>query len=396
LNIYIYGNNGFKKDIHETLEHANIKFKLDSNSEIKDIDELEDLKTAIENNPNDIYLIDDEKIIKKNKLSQKIKFLAPKDGIEEEFLLDNGIADLSVDSLKEIPKYIIKRYEQLKTSENTDIQNSIIEIVDEAYNEDESNMDFELDDELAKLLASDNSSSSMDVSSKSNSDYEPSTFEENDKSQTVDTMGEIEALMEDKTPEDVPTNINLDEMESLIENASSDDENEEELSKEELSSLINFDEDVGLNNVSADYDDENTVQSEDDDKTSEDLELENEEDLSNENEFLSELDNIDISKTDDAKENIEELELKNDKLMEAIEGESMSDEFAELENLNEEDILEALNGFENVKAVKADAPVPSTTNEKVSLESSNVDDLAGLISKLLNNKTLEITIKIKD
>ena len=131
MNIYIYGNNSFKKEIHETLEHANIKFKLDSDSKIEDITTLNLLKSTIEANPNDIYLIDDEKIIKKNAISQKIKFLTPKDGIEEEFLLDNGIADISVDSLTEIPKYILRKYEQQKEID-PNIQNSIIDIVDEA------------------------------------------------------------------------------------------------------------------------------------------------------------------------------------------------------------------------------------------------------------------------
>ncbi|MFA9374228.1 MAG: hypothetical protein ACERKK_08725, partial [Poseidonibacter sp.] len=102
MNIYIYGNNSFKKEIHETLEHANIKFKL-GDSKIQDLSELEDLKNAIQKNPKDIYLIDDEKIIKNNLLTQKMKFLLPKDGIEQEFLFDNGIADMSVDSLSEIP-----------------------------------------------------------------------------------------------------------------------------------------------------------------------------------------------------------------------------------------------------------------------------------------------------
>lgn len=403
MNIYIYGNNGFKKDIHETLEHANIKFKLDENSEIKDIDELEDLKAAIENNPNDIYLIDDEKIIKKNKLSQKIKFLAPKDGIEEEFLLDNGIADLSVDSLKEIPKYIIKKHEQLKASESEDIQNSIIDIVDEAYSEDESDYNFELDDELAKLLASDGSSSSNDneIQIEEIQESTSTLLEKDNSSNNLDSMGDIDNLMSEDTMEDsseISTSIDLDEMDSLISDIS--DENEEkELSKDELNSIINFDEDVGLNNVSTDYDDEETLQN--DEKIEDEIESLDIDSLDNDEDFLKELENIeniDIQEENTSLNDIDDLEKKDDKIEEVIKGDNMSDEFSELENLNEEDILEALNGFENVKAVKADTPVPvsNTANEKVSLESSNVDDLAGLISKLLNNKTLEITIKIKD
>ncbi|WP_122893926.1 hypothetical protein [Arcobacter peruensis] len=320
MNIYIYGNNSFKKEIHETLEHANIKFKLDSNSVIEDIEDLELLKSTIEANPNDIYLIDDEKIIKKNALNQKIKFLAPKDGIKEEFLFDNGIADLSVDSLKEIPKYILRKYEQQKEIE-PNIQSSIIDIVDEAYEDDIDDIDdmddinIELDEELAQLL-----------SSSKNDDDEISNVE-------------------------IKKDINLDELEGLIE--LEDDSNE--LSKEELTSLINFEEDVGLNNTTSDYDEQKI-------------------------EETPEENSLNINELEDT---IEE---------EFKQGEDMSKEFTELDSLNEQDVLNALEGI-NSPTISSNS---NTSNEKIEVESSNVQDIAELISKLLNNKTLEITVKIKD
>jgi len=317
LNIYIYGNNSFKKEIHETLEHANIKFKLDSNSVIEDIEDLELLKSTIEANPNDIYLIDDEKIIKKNALNQKIKFLAPKDGIKEEFLFDNGIADLSVDSLKEIPKYILRKYEQQKEIE-PNIQRSIIDIVDEAYEDDMDDMDdinIELDEELAQLLSS----------SKSDDD-------------------EISNV-------EIKKDINLDELEGLIEL----EDDSTELSKEELTSLINFEEDVGLNNTTSDYDEQKI-------------------------EETPEENSLNINELEDT---IEE---------EFKQGEDMSKEFTELDSLNEQDVLNALEGI-NSPTISSNS---NTSNEKIEVESSNVQDIAELISKLLNNKTLEITVKIKD
>jgi len=326
LNIYIYGNNSFKKEIHETLEHANIKFKLDSDTKIEDITNLELLKSTIEENPNDIYLIDDEKIIKKNAISQKIKFLSPKDGIEEEFLLENGIADISVDSLKEIPKYILKKHEQQKDLE-PNIQNSIIDIVDEAYENDkdtdlEDDFDIELDDELAQLLSSANDDT------KKHKNEEDKEIEEN--------------KIED---------VNLDELEGLITN--DEDTSNKELSKDELSSMINFEEDFGLNNIKSDYD-QNVIQEE--------------------------------------KKQSDFMEMENITLEESIQGDDMSNDFSELDSLNEEDILNALSNI--------DSPITTTNNEpvsqKVEVESSNVNDIAELISKLLNNKTLEITIKIKD
>ena len=318
MNIYIYGNNSFKKEIHETLEHANIKFKLDSDSKIEDISTLELLKLTIESSPNDIYLIDDEKIIKKNAISQKIKFLTPKDGIEEEFLLDNGIADISVDSLKEIPKYILKKYEQQKEIE-PNIQNSIIDIVDEAYENEEDDFDIELDDELAQLLSSAN---------------------------VEEKKEELEKVKVD--------DVNLDELEGLIRE---EDNTSPELSKEELSSMINFEEDFGLNNIQSDYDDKELFQK---NKVQE-----------KESDFM---------------------EMENMTLEESIQGDNMSSDFSELDSLNEEDVLSALSNI--------DSPITTTTNDssnqKIEVESSNVNDIAELISKLLNNKTLEITIKIKD
>jgi len=298
LNIYIYGNNSFKKEIHKTLEHANIKFKLDSNSIIEDIEDLEVLKSKIKANPNDIYLIDDEKIIKKNALSQKIKFLTPKDGIEEVFLLDNGIADLSVDSLKEIPKYILRKYEEQKELE-PNIQNSIINMVDEAY-EDNNDLDIKLDDELSQLLSS-------------------------------------SEKKEEK-------NVNLDEIENLI--------------KDEDSLNTNFDENVGLNNISSDYDDEKSF----------------DENTIKEKKDTSVLKNEDIDDTTEK---------------EFTKGNTMPNDFTELDSLNEKDILQALEGVDN-------SDITEKGSEQIELKSSNVQDIAELISKLLNNKTLEITVKIKD
>lgn len=395
MNIYIYGNQSFKKDIHQTLDHANIKFKLDSDSIIKDIDNLEELKNTIKSNPNDIYLIDDEKIIKKNSLNQKIKFLTPKDGIEQEFLLDNNIADLSVDSLAEIPKYILKKHEQEKSIDSS-IHDSIIGIVDEAYekeseetekikNEDEFDIDeLELDDELADLLSK-NTSEEDDIDINSN---------ENE-----------EILAQD---------VNLDDMEEFMkdmDNLSSSD-NKEDISDEEFKSLMNFDEDFGLNNVSFDYDDENLV---DEKNTKEiNIEIEDENNLLDEDFDESFLENIEIEKDNENIESTDEDFLKNieneDELKDLFDnidietntkekGEVMDDEFSELNSLSEEDILNALDGFETQSVSKnISSPKPETKKEtqSVNVSSTSVDDIAQLISKLLNNKTLEITIKIKD
>lgn len=85
MNIYIYGSIGFRKQMHDALGHANVKFRLDESGKIEDIDSLEVLKKTIQEKPDDIYLIDQEKIIDAKTLSSKIGFLRPKDGIEKVF-----------------------------------------------------------------------------------------------------------------------------------------------------------------------------------------------------------------------------------------------------------------------------------------------------------------------
>ncbi len=301
--IYIYGSDSFKKDIHNVLNHSNIKFRLDDHGEIIDLKTLDELKNAIEDNPNNIYLIDDSKIIKKNALNQKIKFLKPKDGIEQEYLLDNGIGDISVDSIEELSKHIIKKLESMiDEKESDEIQESIIEIVDEAYEnndlEEEKNY-IQLDDELSSLLSH--------------------VEEENDD------IFEDESISE--------TDFKIDE-------------------KEDLSSLedLNFEEDF--------------------DK----IEIEKE---------------INDKKLEDLNKNIEE----------SVQGDEMADEFSEFDTLDEAEILAALGGLDSNVSITTNKKVSSTSNNTESVNisgASNVDEIAQLISKLLNNKTLEITVKVKD
>lgn len=431
MNIFIYGNSGFKKEIHETLEHANIKFKLDDNSIIKDINELEELKQVIQENPNDIYLIDDEKIIKKNALTKKIKFLVPKDGIEEEFLLDNGIADLSVDSLKEIPKYILKKHDEMMSQSQEDIHDSIVDIVDDAYSEDDGFDDeIELDDELAQLLASEEPEELEEINEENMDDLLITKEKEEEKEDlSFDELSIDDLLLDedlslseekkdllDEDNLDIEQDINLDDLESLMSSDDSDNDSGDILSEEELNSMMNFDEDVGLNNVTFDYDDNELVT---DDK------IENDEDssfqeVSENDDIINQIDDFDSFEEIDGLDGLDELDkileennievdspTEEIKIEETItnkvefdEGESMSDEFSELDSLNEADILSALDGVSDIKPVnKTASSTPkqvASANENVEITSSNSQDIADLISKLLNNKTLEITIKVKD
>ncbi len=375
MNIYIYGNHSFKKDIHETLEHSNIKFKMDNDCVIKEINDLSVLKQTIKNNPYDVYLIDDEKIIKKNSLQKKIKFLTPKDAIEEEFLLDSGIADLSVNSLSEIPKYIIRKYEdQKKTNEQEKV--SIFDDVDSAADKDNN---VELDEELAKLLAKED--------------------EVHEEQINIPTDNYLES-------ENLEDLFNISDDINFQQSSSNDN-----ISKNEFDDIMNFNDDFGLNNISFDYDDD-AANNEPLDPMEEDFfksismdKEENDEEEDDENEIFEDIDFLEEIFTNKEKNKQEKEEKVNENKIfnESLQREkSMNDdEFFELDSLNEKDLLEALsyNGdnVSNMNHTDLKTNILENSSNTISVNSSsNVDELAQLISKLLNNKTLEITIKIKD
>jgi len=313
LNIFIYGNASFKSDIHKIFARSNIKFRLSESDAIQEINTLIELRTAIENHPTDIFLIDDAKIYRKNALNEKIKFLKPNDAIEAEFIKEHGIDDISVNSLEELPKHIIKKLEESNDSsydddyttsrENIDIQESIISIVDDAYSEQEG-----------ETNTNNESTSNID--------------EENDKIQLDD---ELSSLLVCEEPNEIAE--------------------EDELEATQTVDEFSLDEDI--------HDIEDILVEED-------------------------LQTQDANKIDE------------------LEGENMSDEFSELDNLNESDILAALDGLDNID-INSVSPSMTTSNHGdtvtnnvgVELNGSNVNDIASLITQLLNNKTLEITIKVK-
>ena len=449
MNIFIYGNQNFKNEVHKILLNSKIETILED-VKIEDISNIDILKDNIAKNPDDIYLIDEDKIIKKS----RFKFLKQKDGIEEDFLLQYGVNDLSIDSLEEIPNYIIRKYERIAFKEKD-------------KSEEIKNEDLLLDNELANLLESKEQENSQNLTS---------------------------SILEE------PVGININELDNLIELESSD---KEKLDTNYIS-MEDFDENFGLNNVSFDYDDDSTfnedlksdedllqdilnnsivdeddyefvgetfedknflddifpnstifdmdenstksinivLQEEDKEETNEDElkkdELENienfqfnevfqnienkkDEDIKqiyknidiienieeeNEKEKTPEYQNIEIDELNDL--NLEDFsfadpDLQNKKSEDVSKkGEDMSDDFFELDSLNEQDLIEALSGSgisnvaqtdtQNIKESKK----MEISNNNIDIGSSNINDIASLISKLLNNKTLEITIKIKE
>ncbi|MDN5087840.1 hypothetical protein [Aliarcobacter butzleri] len=418
MNIYIYGNQRFKKEIYKILDSSQIK-KIDNNVIIKEIGNLNDLKETIKAQPKDIYLIDDEKIIKKDSL--KSKFFAPKDGVDEQFLVESGVNDLTINSLSEIPEYIIRKYELEKNLEDIKKGNKI-----------------ELDDELSKLLVNE-----------------------------TQIEKKLESIPEIKDDE-IVSGVNLNELENLIETT-------EEIENIDLHKLDNndkitnefedFNNDFGLNNISFDYDDDNILndhslsdedvlsqilnsasidednyeflgetfedvnfleelfpdkaeflatfekpekQVEDDktEMTDEFIEFDDDEEVHLPDEEIQEISDLEEDNFENEKKEViiepmdEDEESEN---FEDLEGENMNDnEFSELDSLNEKDLMEALNykADEIVQVPKnqENTQIISNVNNKetVILNSSNVDEISQLISKLLSNKTLEITIKLKD
>ena len=448
MNIFIYGNQNFKNEVHKILLNSKIETILED-VKIEDISNIDILKENIAKNPDDIYLIDEDKIIKKS----RFKFLKQKDGIEEDFLLQYGVNDLSIDSLEEIPNYIIRKYERIAFKEKD-------------KSEEIKNEDLLLDSELANLLESKEQENSQNLTS---------------------------SILEE------PVGININELDNLIELESSD---KEKLDTNYIS-MEDFDENFGLNNVSFDYDDDstfnqdlksdedllqdilnNSIVDEDDyefvgetfedtnfldeifpnnkildidensitpinivlqeDDKKEDVEennLESTEDFQfnkvfedidvSKNEDINKIDeNIDI--IDDLEEKVEEklenksieieelndlsledfdfenldfenLDLKNEDFDDVVKkGEEMSDDFLELDSLNEQDLIEALSDSNISNAIPIETKniqeqkQIEKINSNFEIDSSNVNDIASLISKLLNNKTLEITIKIKE
>ena len=374
--------------------------KIDNNVIIKEISNLNDLKETIKAQPKDIYLIDDEKIIKKDSL--KSKFFAPKDGIDEQFLVESGVNDLTINSLNEIPEYIIRKYELEKNLEDIKKENKV-----------------ELDDELSKLLANET---------------------------------QIE-----KKPENIPeikddeiiSGVNLNELENLIETTEETEnidlhklDNNDKIANE----FEDFNNDFGLNNISFDYDDDNILndnslsdedvlsqilnsasidednyeflgetfedvnfleelfpdkaeflatfekpekQVEDDktEMTDEFVEFDDDEEVHLPDEEIQEVADLEEDNFENEKKEviIEPMNLEEDEeseKFEDLEGENMNDnEFSELDSLNEKDLMEALNynADEIVQVPKNEETsniVSDKNKETVTLNSSNVDEIS--------------------
>ena len=113
MNIYIYGDESFKNEIHKILDHGNIRFKIDE-GEVINVSSLYSLEELIEDDPSQIFLIDQKKIVEDNIATDIFKFLIPKDAISKTFLDQHGIGDISLRTYKDLLIYIEKRLESIE------------------------------------------------------------------------------------------------------------------------------------------------------------------------------------------------------------------------------------------------------------------------------------------
>lgn len=432
MNIYIYGTASFKKEIHKILIDSNIKLKMGANNLIKEIESLSALKEIIAQNPNEIFLIDDSKIIKKNSFSRKIKFLTPKDAIEEEFLLNSGIADLSVDSLEEIPKYILKKYEQKqeKIEENNtnstekdeileqNIEENSLETINKVILDEENSTNLEglelrdldsIDSELSSLLAKNDNETNDEEIDNSIAELE-NLFVDDDKINSYDTSNNV-----DFNDNFGLNNISFDYDDSSLINDTSGSMSDEEMLQNLMDGVGGFEDDLEdnfENNIEESFEDIDFLdmildkkEEIEEEKKEEEIDITKELDLDNllskiqETQENSEPDLSELNELLSVENLVKSIEPKSEPKLEPkiVKGVDMpNDDFSELDLISEKDLLDALNLESNSSANIVESKVNKVNSEVVNISSSNVDELATLFSKILNNKTLEITIKIKD
>lgn len=357
MNIYIYGNNDFREEIHSVLDQANIHFQIDEYGLIVDIDTLDELKKTIEDFPDYIYLIDESRIIKQNSFNSKFKFLQNKDSIEHKFLIEHGIEDIHIDDLSDIPKHIKERINIIEANKSfnndeSNIEESIIEIVDDAY--ENNNLD------IVKELKEDNYFSENNFDTQINNENLDSFNIGNDDKEKLENIKEIEDVIKEIDNKDDDLNQVMNSFDEVNNSISSEYVNS---FLEEIDKTIedtNEEEDFSdiLNNIEEEIDEDNTLH------------------------------------TFDTIDNKHKIEIDRD----FLEGANMASDFTSLDELNENDILSALNGFESKNELSLDTSLKKEENldETIKVDFNNISDISDLLNKLLNNKTLEITIKVKN
>lgn len=150
MNIYIFGDESFNSSVRASLDKANVVFRLSGT--IQDVKSVDELKSLIEEKPQEIFLIDDNQIIKKKKFS----LIKKKDGIDEEFLKSSGIRQLTANSLDDIG---VKVNEVLEVEEEVseDMEDTLKEVEKEMATLDMDDLGEIEDSELKELDSLDES-----------------------------------------------------------------------------------------------------------------------------------------------------------------------------------------------------------------------------------------------
>lgn len=428
MNIFIYGKDDFRKDIKRILGESKIDEKL-QNISIAEILNLEDLKEQIASNPDDVFLIDDEKIFKKSKFG----FLKAKDAIEEEFLLQCGVSELSIDSFEEIPNYITRKYDRLNFKKEPsdseiinedDLDNLVLAKDEEKDLNVDSNQSFLEDDIVDTEKKEDNTKDEHTDNFEEDFGLNNIELDYDDKDSLTDKSEAIESM---KNEEDI---LNLDSF----------------ISEDFDMNDFKLDEDFDLNSIDEmllDSDDKNILESEDKNKNEElfdnnkeevfintpensldsNFDIENlDEDNNQEEIFLGDIEkqleeSLDLDEVDLKEETQEDNQIKkeynsaeNDVVKEensnlSIQKEDKSmNNFLDIDSISEADILDAL-GLDNSKD-EMNSSLNSGNNiddssdnfkaSSIDLNASNIDDVTALLSKLLKNKSVELSIKIKE
>ena len=425
MNIFIYGKDEFKKDIRKILNDSKIDQRLDDVS-IMQISDLDDLKEQIASNPDDVFLIDDDKILKKSKFA----FIKPKDAIEEEFLLQCGVSELSIDSFSEIPDYIIRKHKRLNQIKEENIIESVSEENIENIIENEETIKEE-------DLVSNPDDILTEIDNKKDIEFDEDFGLNNidldyDSESSIQKSDEELKLEEDlENSKEINTNNN-DDLNSFI----SDDFDIEDFKFDE--SDFDFkaeDFDISLvNDLLEDNNTEDIENKEADEKTlnnKEEIILKVDNEIS-EDSFLyddiDELNDFNFVNTNNQKDEEKELEVPylgdiEKSIEESLEEESIEEfvnlkegikiqkedanmnDFLNLDEINENDMLDAL-GLENSSSnsiEKSEIEENINNEEKgisnsnsIELNASNIEDVTALLTKLLKNKNVELSIKIKE
>lgn len=101
--IYIYGASKFKNKIESILIKARLGLKIETvNTPLR-------LKSIIEAKPREIFIIDEDKILKDSFFTRKFRFLYSSESIEKTFIDKYGIGDVCFNSINSMISFIQNR-----------------------------------------------------------------------------------------------------------------------------------------------------------------------------------------------------------------------------------------------------------------------------------------------